>query len=90
MEENAEEGVTVAVADMSEIDNTETIELLEARPNGILSLINEECVVPRGTDATLVDKMFQQLIGNKRLKRPLKKKSCFQALAVVYVVWYKP
>tara|TARA_B100000768_G_C10927777_1_gene228299 strand:+ start:187 stop:492 length:306 start_codon:yes stop_codon:yes gene_type:complete len=30
MEENAEEGVTVEVADMSEIDNTETIELLEA------------------------------------------------------------
>ena len=88
MEENAEEGVTVEVADMSEIDNTETIELLEARPNGILGLINEECVVPRGSDATLVDKMFQQLMGNKKLKRPLKKKSCFQVMHFAGVVTY--
>ena len=52
MEENAEEGVEVEVADMSEIDNSECIELMEAKPHGILSVLNEECVVPRGSDAS--------------------------------------
>ena len=56
MEENAEEDVNVEVADMTEIDNQEVIELIEATPNkatggrgGILSILNEECVVPKGT-----------------------------------------
>ena len=88
MEENAEEGVTVEVADMTEIDNSETIELLEAKPGGVLSLINEECLVPKGSDTTLVEKMFQQLIANKKLKRPLKKKSSFQILHFAGLVTY--
>ena len=56
----------------------QVIELIEGKPSGILSILNEECVVPRGTDATFVDKLFQQCITNKRLKRPLKKKEAFQ------------
>ena len=46
MEENAEEGVEVVVADMSEIDNQECIELIEGHPRGIMPILNEECVVP--------------------------------------------
>ena len=78
MEENAEEDVVVEVADMSEIDNAEVIELIEGKPSGILSILNEECVVPKGTDSSFGEKLFQQCITNKRLKRPLKKKDAFQ------------
>lgn len=78
MEENAEEDVVVEIADMSEIDNAEVIDLIEGKPSGILSILNEECVVPKGTDATFADKLFQQCITNKRLKRPLKKREAFQ------------
>ena len=60
MEENAEEGVEVEVADMTEIDNQECIELIEGHPRGILPMLNEECVVPKGSDQSFVDKMFQQ------------------------------
>ena len=52
MEENAEEDVNVEVADMTEIDNSEVIELIEGKPSGILSILNEECVVPKGSDAS--------------------------------------
>jgi hypothetical protein len=78
MEENAEEDVNVEVADMTEIDNQEVIELIEGKPSGILSILNEECVVPKGTDASFAEKLFAQCVTNKRLKRPLKKKDAFQ------------
>jgi len=88
MEENAEEDVHVEVADMSEIDNQEVIELIEGKPSGILSILNEECVVPRGTDASFADKTFQQLLTNKRLKRPLKKRDAFQIVHFAGTVTY--
>jgi len=78
MEENAEEDVHVEVADMTEIDNQEVIELIEGKPGGVLSILNEECVVPKGTDGSFADKLFAQCITNKRLKKPLKKKNAFQ------------
>lgn len=78
MEENAEEDVNVEVADMTEIDNQEVIELIEGKPGGILSILNEECVVPKGTDGSFAEKLFAQCITNKRLKKPLKKKDAFQ------------
>ena len=78
MEENAEEDVNVEVADMTEIDNAEVIELIEGKPSGILSILNEECVVPKGTDTSFSDKLFTQCMTNKRLKKPLKKKNAFQ------------
>ena len=77
MEENAEEDVNVEVADMTEIDNQEVIDLIEGKPAGILSILNEECVVPKGSDATFAEKLFAQCVTNKRLKRPLKKKEAF-------------
>ena len=88
MEENAEEGVEVEVADMSEIDNSECIELMETKPHGILSVLNEECVVPKGSDKSFLDKVFQQQMTNKRLKRPLKQKEAFQISHFAGLVTY--
>ena len=78
----------MAVADMSEIDNSEVIDLIEGKPTGILSILNEECVVPRGSDASFAEKTFQQLMTNKRLKRPLKKRDAFQIVHFAGLVTY--
>ena len=88
MEENAEEDVNVEVADMTEIDNAEVIDLIEGKPGGILSILNEECVVPKGTDASFANKLFQQCVTNKRLKRPLKKRDAFQITHFAGTVTY--
>jgi hypothetical protein len=37
----------------------QVLELIEGKPGGILSILNEECVVPKGSDASFADKMFQ-------------------------------
>lgn len=37
----------------------QVITLIEAKPNGVLALLNEECVVPRGSDSSFVEKLFQ-------------------------------
>ena len=73
---------------MSEIDNSECIELMEAKPHGILSVLNEECVVPKGSDKSFLDKVFQQQMTNKRLKRPLKQKDAFQISHFAGLVTY--
>ena len=52
---------------MTEIDNQEVIELIEGKPSGILSILNEECVVPKGTDGSFADKLFAQCVTTKRL-----------------------
>ena len=79
MSEYLAEGITWR-KDLAFPDNSAQLGLIEGRGD-VFDLLDEECVVPQGSDATLVDKMFQQLVGNKRLKRPLKRKSCFQVRA---------
>ena len=75
MEENAEEDVNVEVADMTEIDNAEVIELIEGKPSGILSILNEECVVPKGSDESFLGKLMDTHRDNALLRRPTKEQS---------------
>ena len=37
----------------------QVLELIEGKPGGVLSILNEECVVPKGSDASFADKIFQ-------------------------------
>lgn len=41
-------------------DNKECVALIENKPGGILTLLNEECVLPRGSDQSFLDKLLQQ------------------------------
>eukprot|EP00966_Prymnesium_polylepis_P322517 7378774-Prymnesium_polylepis.1 len=41
----------------------QVLELIEGKPGGILSILNEECVVPKGSDASFADKIFQRNAG---------------------------
>lgn len=49
-------------------DNQECLELIEKRPLGLISLLDEECTFPKGTDYTLADKLKEHLIGNTCFK----------------------
>ena len=44
--------------------------------------------MPRGSDASFAEKTFQQLLTNKRLKRPLKKRDAFQIVHFAGLVTY--
>ncbi|XP_051719592.1 unconventional myosin-VIIa [Ctenopharyngodon idella] len=46
-------------------DNQKTLDLLAVKPLNILALIDEESHFPKGTDATMLNKMNQEHNGNK-------------------------
>ncbi|KAE9248852.1 Myosin-13 [Phytophthora fragariae] len=54
-----EEGIKWNAVDYE--DNSLCLEMVEQRPTGIFSLLDEECVVPKGSDAGFARKMYQRL-----------------------------
>ncbi|RLN66824.1 hypothetical protein BBP00_00001975 [Phytophthora kernoviae] len=54
-----EEGIKWNAVDYE--DNSSCLEIVELRPNGIFSLLDEECVVPKGSDAGFARKLYQRL-----------------------------
>ncbi|CAI5743324.1 unnamed protein product [Hyaloperonospora brassicae] len=42
-------------------DNLVCLEMIEQRPSGIFSVLDEECVVPKGSDAGFARKLYQRL-----------------------------
>ncbi|KAH7404329.1 hypothetical protein KP509_15G021000 [Ceratopteris richardii] len=46
------------------IDNQECLELIEKRPLGLISLLDEESTFPKGTDYTLAEKLKEHLTFN--------------------------
>ena len=49
----------IALAEISYDDNTDVLDLIEGR-SGLLALLNEECVRPKGSDFDFVQKSLQQ------------------------------
>ncbi|KAK1935201.1 Myosin-J heavy chain [Phytophthora citrophthora] len=54
-----EEGIKWNAVDYD--DNSMCLEMVEQRPSGIFSLLDEECVVPKGSDAGFARKLYQRL-----------------------------
>lgn len=54
-----EEGIKWNAVDYE--DNSLCLEMVEQRPSGIFSLLDEECVVPKGSDAGFARKLYQRL-----------------------------
>uniref|UniRef100_A0A914WZ91 Myosin heavy chain n=1 Tax=Plectus sambesii TaxID=2011161 RepID=A0A914WZ91_9BILA len=60
-EEYAREGINWVFIDFG-LDLAATIELIE-RPLGIISMLDEECIVPKATDLTYAQKLIDQHLG---------------------------
>jgi myosin-5 len=53
-------------------DNQACVDLIECKPFGILPMIDEECMVPKGTDATLLAKLLTKQAKNTKLAKSMK------------------
>jgi myosin protein heavy chain len=60
-EEYAREGIQWTFIDFG-LDLQACIELIE-KPMGIISMLDEECIVPKATDQTLAQKLVEQHLG---------------------------
>nr|CCA20290.1 myosinlike protein putative [Albugo laibachii Nc14] len=47
-------------------DNQDVLNLISQRPTGILPLIDEECLMPKGNDTTLASKLYRELENHPR------------------------
>ncbi|CBJ27444.1 myosin-like protein [Ectocarpus siliculosus] len=51
-------------------DNKDCITLIEAKPAGILALLDEQCLVPKGTDKSFASNMYNRLTQHKPFSVP--------------------
>ena len=57
MELKVYEAEGLDVSGISFVDNQPCLDMIEKKPSGIMPMIDEECVVPKGTDDTLLQKL---------------------------------
>jgi myosin heavy subunit len=81
-EEYKREGIVWVFIDFG-MDLQATIELIE-KPLGIMSLLEEECIVPKATDMTYRDKLFHQHLGKTDSIGKVKKQTKFEAHFEIY------
>jgi myosin heavy subunit len=77
-EEYAKEGIVWEMMSFG-ADLQATIDLID-KPMGIFSMLEEECVVPKGTDTTYKEKLYAQHLGkHPSFGKPKPKKSKYEA-----------
>jgi myosin-5 len=52
------------------IDNQDVLELIEKKPGGIISLLDEACMFPKSTHETFSQKLFQTFKEHERFAKP--------------------
>ncbi|CAH2037137.1 unnamed protein product [Thlaspi arvense] len=52
------------------IDNQDVLDLIEKKPGGIISLLDEACMFPKSTHETFSQKLFQTFKNHKRFSKP--------------------
>ena len=57
MELKVYEAEGLDISGISFADNQPCLDMIEKKPNGIFPMVDEECVVPKGTDTTLLNKL---------------------------------
>lgn len=63
------EGLEWSMIDFG-LDLQPTIDLFDSKGRGVFSLLDEECVVPGGTDERLLAKIMQEWKGHKKFQTP--------------------
>ncbi|CAJ0954851.1 unnamed protein product, partial [Mesorhabditis belari] len=74
-EEYLKEGITWTNIEYT--DNTECVHLFQAKPYGILRLIDEESNIHNGTDQSMLDKLNTFLKNNEYYEMPQKREKAF-------------
>lgn len=59
------------------IDNQDVLDLIEKKPGGIISLLDEACMFPRSTYETFANKLYQTFKNHKRFNKPKLSRSDF-------------
>ena len=67
----------IAFVHIEFIDNQPILDLIEKKPNGLLVLLDEEIVMPKGTDETWSSKIHQTHGKNDHFERIIKKSTAF-------------
>ena len=65
------------------MDLQDSLDLIE-KPLGIMSLLEEECMVPKGTDMSYKDKLMKQHLGKSRAFGKIKKQGKIEAHFELY------
>ncbi|XP_042004370.1 myosin-17-like [Salvia splendens] len=52
------------------VDNQDVLDLIEKKPGGIISLLDEACMFPKSTHETFAQKLYQTFTKNKRFIKP--------------------
>lgn len=52
------------------VDNQDVLDLVEKKPLGVLSLLDEECKFPKATDTTFLEKLHNNHAKNPRYIKP--------------------
>merc|ERR1711990_262972 len=81
-EEYKKEGIEWVMIDFG-MDLQASLDLIE-KPLGIMSLLEEECMVPKGTDMTYKEKLFKQHLGKSTAFGKVKKQGKFEAHFELY------
>ncbi|KAK4785846.1 hypothetical protein SAY86_002535 [Trapa natans] len=59
------------------VDNQDVLDLIEKKPGGIISLLDEACMFPKSTHETFAQKLFQTFKNNKRFIKPKLSRTSF-------------
>eukprot|EP00732_Lithocolla_globosa_P002185 Lithocolla_globosa_v1_NODE_1358_length_2634_cov_10.430399.p1 type:complete len:815 gc:universal NODE_1358_length_2634_cov_10.430399:2581-137(-) len=71
-------------------NNKPTVDFLAGKPMGLLPLLDEECLFPKGTDASFLDKLNQNFSSNPVYTKPPKgTQGCFLIKHYAGDVWYQ-
>ena len=69
-QENLAEGIPADAFDAETVTNQAVLQLFSTPRKGLFSLLNEECIFPKGSDATFTLKLLKEHKDNPRLTRP--------------------
>jgi len=67
----------IAWENITFVDNQECIDLIERKPIGVISLLDEECRFPKGTDLTWLEKMHTNYAKHAYYEKPRTSRDTF-------------
>ncbi|KAJ8899498.1 hypothetical protein K2173_018472 [Erythroxylum novogranatense] len=74
-EEYTKEGIDWSY--INYVDNQDVLDLIEKKPGGIITLLDETCMFPKSTHETFCEKLYQSFKDHKRFIKPKLTRSDF-------------